>query len=195
MSLTAEKEALRVDLRARRRTLSDAERIAAADGLLAAWRQNFDHVPTEAAIAAYWPSRTEIDCRALLAHLIAKGHRLLLPVVVERDRPLIFRGWRPGDPLMRGNGAEVPHASAEEGEPDFLLVPLTAFDRSGHRLGQGAGYYDRTLAMLRARRPVPAVGVAFALQEVDLVPHGDHDERLDGVLTEMGYIATSNGNR
>jgi 5-formyltetrahydrofolate cyclo-ligase len=193
MSLTAEKEALRVALQARRRLLSEAEREAAAAALVTQWRQRFNTLDRAKTIAGFWPNRNEIDCRTLLAHLHARGHDLLLPVVVARDQPLIFRRWAPGDALERGNGAHVPLPSAAIAEPDFLIVPLTAFDRSGYRLGQGAGYYDRTLAGLRARRRIMAVGVAFAVQEVARVPFDLHDERLDGVLTEAGYIATGSG--
>lgn len=190
MSLSEEKEALRVAVRARRRALSPELRARAADALLAAWKSKFDDLDPARAVSGFWPNAAEIDCRPLLEHLQARGHQLLLPVVVERDRPLVFRRWKPGDPLTRGNGAHVPLDSAAEGTPDFLLVPLTAFDRSGYRLGQGAGYYDRTLAGLRARRPIRAVGVAFMLQEVERVPFDGFDQRLDGVLTEAGFIAT-----
>ncbi len=69
-------------------------------------------------------------------------------------------------------------------EPDALLVPLLACDREGWRLGYGGGFYDRTLAGLRARKPVTAVGVAFDVQVVDAVPHGIDDQRLDWLLTD-----------
>ena len=190
MSLSEEKATLRQAVRARRGALPDSLRATAGTGLLAAWRARFEDVAPAIAISAFWPNPGEIDCRPLLDHLHARGHALLLPVVVARERPLVFRRWRPGDALVRGNGAHVPLPTAPEGEPDFLLVPLTAFDRSGYRLGEGAGYYDRTLAGLRARRPIRAVGVAFMVQEVERVPFDGHDQRLDGVLTEAGYIAT-----
>jgi 5-formyltetrahydrofolate cyclo-ligase len=190
MSLSEEKEALRARIRLRRKSLSEAERDQAALGLLAAWRGRFDHLAPRLAVSAFWPNPSEIDCRPLLDHLHGRGHPLLLPVVIARDSPLIFRRWTPGDDLVRGNGAHVPRDDAPQAEPDFLLVPLTAFDRSGYRLGQGAGYYDRTLAGLRARRRITAVGVAFAIQEVERVPFDGYDQRLEGVLTETGFIAT-----
>ena len=73
----------------------------------------------------------------------------------------------------------------------LLLVPLLAFDRSGHRLGYGGGFYDRTLRRLRSLKPVVAVGLAYASQEVDAVPHLDYDERLDWVLTPEGPMCCS----
>jgi 5-formyltetrahydrofolate cyclo-ligase len=191
MSLSEEKEALRAQIRLRRRSLPDSFRAEAARGLLAAWRGQFDDLDPRTAISAFWPNPAELDCRPLLDHLHGRGHPLLLPVVTARDHPLIFRRGAPGDALMRGNGAHVPLDGAPEAAPDFLLVPLTAFDRSGYRLGQGAGYYDRTLAGLRARRPIKAVGVGFTVQEIERVPFDGYDQRLDGVLTEAGFIATA----
>jgi 5-formyltetrahydrofolate cyclo-ligase len=106
-----------------------------------------------------------------------------------KTRPLQFRRWSPGDPLRTVQwGIREPAEAAPVVEPDVLLVPLLAFDRGGHRLGYGGGYYDRTLRALRSRRPVTAVGLAFAEQEVDAVPHLDYDERLDWVLTPLGAI-------
>ena len=67
--------------------------------------------------------------------------------------------------------------------PDVLLVPLLAFDRNGWRLGYGGGFYDRTLAGLKARKPVIAVGIAYDELEVDAVPHESYDQRLDWVFT------------
>ncbi len=76
----------------------------------------------------------------------------------------------------------------KQAEPDLLLVPLLAFDRFGGRLGYGAGHYDRTLEHLRAKKPIIAVGLAFADQEIERVPMHDHDQRLDAVLTEREFI-------
>jgi len=82
----------------------------------------------------------------------------------------------------------VPPLEAPEVDPDVLLVPLLAFDRNGNRLGYGAGYYDMTIAALRAKQPVVTVGIAFAAQEVDEVPTTPRDVRLDLVLTERETI-------
>ena len=79
-------------------------------------------------------------------------------------------------------------ASAPAVDPDVVLCPLLAFDRTGHRLGYGGGFYDRTLARLRALKPVVAIGLAYDEQRVDAVPHLDYDERLDWVLTPTGPI-------
>jgi 5-formyltetrahydrofolate cyclo-ligase len=118
------------------------------------------------------------------------GATLALPVVVGRGEPLLFRRWLPGEALeSAGFGTRVPSRASAELEPDVLLVPLLAADVTGNRLGYGAGYYDMTLRALRARKPVTAVGVAFDVQIVDMVPVIERDQRLDWVVTERRTIA------
>jgi 5-formyltetrahydrofolate cyclo-ligase len=146
----------------------------------------------DAVVSGYWPFRTEIDPRPLMARLERLGARLALPVTPARGSgaPLCFRRWRDGAALSRGAfGVPEPGPECETVEPDLLLVPLLAFDRAGRRLGYGQGHYDRTLCGLKARRPTLAIGVAFAAQEVTRVPTDPHDQLLDGVVTERVYIA------
>ncbi|MGB3865008.1 MAG: 5-formyltetrahydrofolate cyclo-ligase, partial [Xanthobacteraceae bacterium] len=105
------------------------------------------------------------------------------------DAPLIFRAWRDGDALIGGPyGTRHPDATAPDVVPDIVLTPLAAFDRRGHRIGYGGGYYDRTLAALRAAKPVVAAGVAFAVQEVETVPASSHDAVLDVIVTDAEAI-------
>jgi 5-formyltetrahydrofolate cyclo-ligase len=100
-----------------------------------------------------------------------------------------MRAWAFGAPLDSGVwGIRQPTPAAPEVFPDILFVPLLVFDRRGHRIGYGAGYYDMTLARLRAMKPVTAIGIAFAAQEIDLVPTTPRDARLDFVLTERETI-------
>jgi 5-formyltetrahydrofolate cyclo-ligase len=142
--------------------------------------------PARAVVAGFWPLAGEIDIRPLLRGLLERGHRILLPVTPARGQPLAFRCWRPEEPLEAGRfGTMHPNAGPEEFAPEFLLVPLLAFDRRGGRLGFGAGYYDRTLAALPG---VPTLGCAFAAQEVERVPSGPYDVPLDAVATERGVI-------
>ncbi len=126
----------------------------------------------------------EIDIRPLLLTLHARGHPILLPVTPKRGNPLTFRLWQPGAPMIRERFGTF-HPDGPEGTPDLLLVPLLAFDRAGHRLGYGGGFYDRTLASLPGR---PAIGCAFAAQELDGVPSGEYDAPLTAVATERGVI-------
>jgi 5-formyltetrahydrofolate cyclo-ligase len=135
------------------------------------------------------PLKSEINPLPLMKKLAEAGAALALPVVAGRGKPLIMRTWRWGEPLAEGVwGIRQPKPEAPEVEPDILLVPLLAFDRAGNRIGYGAGYYDMTIARLRARKPVTAIGIAFAVQEVPAVPATARDERLDLVLTENEVI-------
>ena len=151
-------------------------------------------IPAEATVSGYWPLRDELDPRPILSALAARGQRLCLPVVVESGAALVFRDWRPEVSLEPADfGTQVPGADCPILEPDYLLVPLLAFDRRGHRLGYGGGFYDRTLASLRARRPVLAVGLAFATQEVEAVPVEAGDQPLDRIITEREVMIPAPG--
>src|SRR5262249_7707846 len=133
--------------------------------------------------------RSEINPWPLMRVLADAGARLALPVIVGRGHPLIFRAFAFGDELGSGVwGIREPLPAAREVAPDVLLVPLAAFDRTGHRIGYGAGYYDLTIRALRSAKPVVAVGLAYAAQEIAAVPSTPRDERLDLVLTECEVI-------
>jgi 5-formyltetrahydrofolate cyclo-ligase len=140
-------------------------------------------------VSGFMPLKSEINPLPLLQKLAKAGARLALPAIAGRGKPLIMRAWEFGAPLDRGQwGIREPKADAPEVEPDILLVPLLAFDREGFRLGYGAGYYDMTIHRLRALKPITAVGIAFAAQEVPKIPTTPRDERLDLVLTEREVI-------
>ena len=128
---------------------------------------------------------TEISTAELFDKLVAEGWTTALPVVVSKNAPLLFRQWAPGDALVLGRwDIQIPSETAREVEPDVLLVPMLAFDRRGYRMGYGGGFYDRTLAKLRALKKVTAIGIAYAGQEIDMVPRDDHDQPLDWIMTE-----------
>jgi 5-formyltetrahydrofolate cyclo-ligase len=136
-------------------------------------------------VSGFSPIRTEINPMPLLRRLEAAGARLALPVVAGKGQPLIMRAYTFGQELNAGVwGIREPKDDASEVDPDILIVPLAAFDRRGNRIGHGAGYYDMTIARLRALKPVVAVGIAYAAQEVAEVPVTERDARLDLVLTE-----------
>lgn len=140
-------------------------------------------------VSGYIPINDELDPRPLLSALLERGHPLAAPCVVAKGQPLIFRAWDVHTGLAPGPfGVSEPPPDAPVLEPELLLVPLLAFDRRGHRLGYGRGYYDRTLTALRARRSITAVGLAFAGQEVLSLPIGDGDQRLDWIVTETALI-------
>ena len=133
--------------------------------------------------------KTEINPIPLMRKLSHAGAQLALPAIAGRGKPLIMRAWKFGDPFKAGQwGIREPMPEAGEIAPDILIVPLAAFDRQGHRIGYGAGYYDMTINALRARKKVVAIGIAFAAQEIPKVPATERDARLDLVLTEYETI-------
>ena len=141
----------------------------------------------KAYISVYARMGSEIDPAPMCDQLTDLGRILCLPVMIQLGQPLIFRQWRPGDELEPKKwGILEPLADAPVVEPDLLLLPMVAFDAQGWRLGYGGGFYDRTLARLRSRKTIIAIGLAFDEQEVDVVPHAAYDERLDLVLTPSG---------
>ncbi len=169
---------------------------AAAASYLAAERLR-DHLlmivpwPREGTVSGYWPMRDEIDPLPALTALHERGHPIGLPVMPGKDQPLMFRQWTPESALEDGGfGTRIPSESAPRVVPRVLLVPLLAFDRDGYRLGYGGGFYDRTLAALRVDEPdTLAVGIAFSGQEMEDLPHGEHDQPLDMIVTEHGAVA------
>jgi 5-formyltetrahydrofolate cyclo-ligase len=184
LSPPASKPTLRASALAERDALSAEKRAAAAE-IIAARGLPFA-ITRGVIVAGYAPIRSEIDPTPLMRKLAAQGARLALPVIAARDAPLTFRAWSPGDELRRGPlGILEPQSEAAQIIPELLLVPLAAFDRCGHRIGYGAGHYDRTFAQLRRSKAVTAVGVAFAVQEINAVPALPHDVALDYVLTEI----------
>jgi 5-formyltetrahydrofolate cyclo-ligase len=138
-------------------------------------------------VSGFFPFKSEITVLPLLAKLASEGWTTSLPVVTGEGEALRFRAWMPGEPTRPGVwDIPIPLDSAAEVTPDVLLVPMLAYDRRGYRLGYGGGYYDRTLAGLRALKPILAIGIAYAGQEIAEVPHGSWDEPLDWIMTERG---------
>lgn len=138
-----------------------------------------------ASVAGYMPIRTEIDP---LATMTAYQGIISVPVIQGAAMPLKFARWTPNDTMVDGPfGAKVP-ARLEYVEPEVLIVPLVGFDRAGNRLGYGGGFYDRTLEILRAKRPTVAIGFAYAAQELDDLPIEPTDQPLDMIVTERGVL-------
>jgi len=182
-----DKAQLRHDAMARRDAMLPEVRQQAAEAIAA--RPFPLAIAPGAVVSGFMALNSEINPLPLMHKLAGQGARLALPAVVGRGKPLIMRAWELGAPLERGQwGIREPKPEAAQVEPDILLVPLLAFDRAGHRIGYGAGYYDLTIAQLRARKAVTAIGLGFAVQEVPAVPTTPRDSRLDLVLTEREVI-------
>ncbi len=142
--------------------------------------------------AGYWPHGSEANCLPTLGLLDRLGWDCALPVVDAKNYSLAFRRWTDGD-LVSPNefGIPEPMEDAKLVFPDMVLVPLLAFDLTGHRLGTGGGFYDRTLEQLRSKGNIMAIGIGYAGQQVaEWVPE-PHDERLDAMVTETGVMTFS----
>jgi 5-formyltetrahydrofolate cyclo-ligase len=180
------KEALRTVALAKRDALPAPMRAAAAETIAA---RAFPVEVKGLIVSGFSPMKTEINPIPMLRKLSDAGAQLALPAIAGRRKPLIMRTWAFGDKFKAGQwGIREPMPEAPEVAPDILIVPLACFDRAGHRIGYGAGYYDMTIHSLRAKKKVIAIGVAFAAQEIPKVPATERDERLDLVLTERETI-------
>lgn len=147
-------------------------------------------------ISGFLPIQSEVDIRPLMVRYRARGARLCVPAILDK-LTIVFRELIPGAPLIStGFGTSGPGEDAAVLDPAIMLVPLSAFDRRGHRIGYGAGHYDRAIDRLRQKGLNPKlIGIAFDCQEVAHVPDEPHDICLDAMLTESGlrFFASWNG--
>ncbi|MGH6968451.1 MAG: 5-formyltetrahydrofolate cyclo-ligase [Stellaceae bacterium] len=186
--VAALKASLRVQARERR-----AMAYRATGAQIAAQLSNYLpelYLPPRSVIAGYMQRGSELDPLPALKSLRNGGHSLALPVVTAKNAPLVFRAWAPDEPLAPDAiGISAPLPTSPETMPQIVFVPLIAFDGKGHRLGTGAGYYDRTLPGLRAQNAnFLAIGLAFAVQQERELPHEPTDVPLDSVITERGVL-------
>jgi 5-formyltetrahydrofolate cyclo-ligase len=135
-------------------------------------------------LGVYWPFRAEFDPRPLVDWALAEGRTVALPVVVDKKGPLEYRAWRPGEALVDGVWNIPVPEKRELVTPAVVLAPLVGFDPACYRLGYGGGYFDRTLAALRPK-PV-AIGVGFAVQELETIHPQPFDIPMDLIVTEKG---------
>jgi 5-formyltetrahydrofolate cyclo-ligase len=188
---------LRRQLRAGRRAIPDAERrvydraIHAALRRLGVWQRG-------RRVAAFLGMPGEVDLRPCFRTAWQRGVRLYVPhIVSRRDGRMVFVPLAPGAPV-RGNmfGIAEPLHGSRGRIPvrhlDSILVPLVGFDRCGHRLGMGAGFYDRALRP-RLDRTQPfrrprLIGIAYSIQQVDRLEPASWDVALDLVVTERGIL-------
>jgi 5-formyltetrahydrofolate cyclo-ligase len=170
---------------ARRAALSEAAR---QDASLAACSRLLPFIQMGEIVSLFWPMRDEIDPRGLIEPVLAAGGRIAMPVIEKRR--MFFRLFEGEESLEPGVfGTRHPHAGMPVVDPDFVIAPLAAFDRSGGRIGYGAGYYDAAIADLAARgRRFRLAGIAFACQEVGEVPIEPHDARLPLIATERELV-------
>ncbi len=186
MSLKAAKAALRGDALEARDRMSTEARIEAGLAIARIGEEQIQVFPGEI-VSGFFPIRSEVDIRPLMFALMQRGARLCLPVVIDRIT-LEFRELiRGADLVETGFGTVGPGPEAAVLDPQLMLVPLAAFDASGHRIGYGAGYYDRSIDRLRTAGHTPRlIGVAFDEQRVKRIPNEPHDVPLSAILTQSG---------
>jgi 5-formyltetrahydrofolate cyclo-ligase len=190
--IVGQKRALRARIKAWRDSLDGAAKVRAAEAIAErglALVSELRGSGGQGVVSGFASLPEELNVWLLLRRLSGAGVPLALPVVARKGQPLVFRAWTPGDSMNKGVW-DIPEPKADKPvvEPDMLLVPLLAFDAHGHRLGYGGGFYDRTLARLRAMKPIVAIGLAYDEQRVNAVPHLDYDQQLDWVLTPSGAL-------
>jgi 5-formyltetrahydrofolate cyclo-ligase len=180
------KKRLRSEALARRDRLDPFWRIEAALEMAETARDRIAVEPGQI-VSGFWPMRSEVDVRPLMFALRENGARLCLPAILDKTT-IVFRELVRGAPMVEmGFGTLGPHEEAEVLDPAIMLVPLAAFDKRGHRIGYGGGYYDRAIERLHeAGKPPLLIGVAFDCQEVERVPEEAHDVVLSEILTESG---------
>ena len=187
MTLPQAKKRLRAEMTGIRGRLTGRDR--AANAVRDRFLSRFGDGIEGTTVSAYWPIRDELDPRPLLHALAESGAACALPAVVGRDRPLVFRAWRPGDTLVEARfGLHEPAGSAASLTPRIVIAPLLAVDPAGRRLGYGGGYYDRTIRALRRGGEVVAVGIGYDVQIRPSVPAGPGDMRVDWVVSDRRIV-------
>ena len=180
------KKHLRKEALGRRDALDEFWRVEAALEMAETARDRLG-IESGQIVSGFWPMRSEVDVRPLMFALREQGARLCLPAILDKTT-IVFRELVRGAPMVEmGFGTVGPHEEADVLDPSVMLIPLAAFDARGHRIGYGAGYYDRAIAKLTDKGQSPRlVGIAFDCQEVALVPDEPHDVIIQEILTESG---------
>lgn len=177
------KEKLREHFLSLRAGLSEEEKAAAASALCQRFLEEVV-IPAGGVVAGYWPVKNEINVIPTLKYLSSQGHVCALPVIEEKGKPLRFAAWKEGDAIQEGlYGISIP-TTLNFIVPDVLLVPLVAFDTAKHRIGSGAGFYDRTIAALRREKKISAFGIAYDFQKCNHVPLDETDIPMDMIITD-----------
>lgn len=188
-----EKSELRRRLRRARAQLSEDERAAAEREIGRLLKRC---IKRGGRIGVYWPMGSELRLDGFVRAAQKRGAKLYLPYIEPRSRRMWFTPY-PADGVKqeRKRGRAKLHVPQFAGRKirvhglSILLVPIVGIDREGYRLGQAGGYYDATLSAMKHRLQAKTIGVGFACQLVDRLPHEAHDVPLDGFVSERGALA------
>ena len=159
------------------------ERTSAAQAVSEAFFKNVQ-VTTSTIVAGYWPIKAELDALLILRALVQKGHICALPHVTGEGAPLIFRQWEENTLMTTGKFGITEPIGGATLVPDIMLVPVLAFDTNGHRLGYGAGFYDRTIARLKKQKQIRTIGLAYEKQLYKALPAEENDVKMDIIITD-----------
>ena len=184
--MTNNKKTLRQEALARRDRMRQEQRVIISQKLVDEL-QKLLAILKGKTVAGFWPIKSEIDPRPLMLALKEHGFKLALPAIIDKTT-MVFRIFEDEGKLVdMGFGTVGPSEDAQIVTPETLLVPLSAFDNKGNRIGYGAGYYDRAIATMRENGHNPLlIGLAFDCQEVPSIPAEPHDQKLAMILTESG---------
>ncbi|MDX2265115.1 MAG: 5-formyltetrahydrofolate cyclo-ligase [Hyphomicrobiales bacterium] len=193
LSIADHKAALRAAMIARRDAVSEAERARAAQAAAGFFTQIAPSLAGKV-VSGYAATPVEFDCAPILLAAAERGAALVLPRIMPK-RQLQFLLWVPGDAMVAGPLGILYPAGENAADPDVIITPLLAFDAEGRRLGYGGGYYDRAIERLRAAKPVLAIGLAYAWQQVEHLPVEPHDDRsrLDMIITDARIFSFEGG--
>lgn len=184
--LAQRKRALRRRVRAVRDALSSEERARRSEAV-ATNLFTLPEVSGASTVMAFWSFGSEVDTQPIIRRLADEGRRVALPRV--EGRTMVAVTYRLGDPMTEAAFGAMEPTDGEVVPPeavDVVVAPGLAFDRLGYRVGYGGGFYDRLFR--RTRPDAVKVGVCFAVQVVDEVPHRRGDRHVDLVVTDEGVI-------
>jgi 5-formyltetrahydrofolate cyclo-ligase len=182
------KRALRAEIRERRRIMTQPERTAAAEGLLAMMKAVVDQ-HAAGRIACYLATADEPPTRAFIDWALSEGFTVLLPVA-RQDGLMDWAPYDQGDEALDSTGMPIPTSDVlgpiALSHTDIIFIPAASIAADGMRLGWGRGYFDRTLGSMTKRPPVFAV--VYDHEVVDDVPREKHDHGVDGIVTPTRII-------
>ena len=190
--MTEEKSAIRAILRRRKEAMVPEDRLEKSRMIC---RHLMKLIPGKnETVLVYTSKEMEVNTVPLINALFRQKNPVVVPIIVKEDISLRLSYLRDLAALVPSTfgvpepiGSEIP---AEAGDIDTIILPMLGFDRTGGRIGYGAGYYDRFLSKNPGLRKI---GIAFACQEMERLPVDENDIRMDVILTEDGIVYPGNG--
>ena len=184
-SITSEKSKMRVLLIEKRNQIRD---VLKKKNLLNEKLLDFLKEKENQSIAGYYAIKNELDITDSLKFLINNNFEISLPQIIKKNHSLVFKVWKKNTKLLKENFNIYVPQSKKESNPDLIIVPMVAFDKSKNRLGYGGGYYDRTIGKFKQNKAIFTIGIAFDEQETDSIPTDRYDQNLNMIVTPSRVI-------